>query len=108
MTIAEFIDALNQKFAAAGYAVSLDKPGAKYTRVIITMNGNDQSRSVHCFIDAEGNIYKAASWKTPAKGVRATLATVDVSKCDPYGSWLYRRALKLDRAWQCQFLLYWR
>jgi hypothetical protein len=91
MTITEFVDALNQKFAAvgSGYMVSPDKPGAKYTRIIMSLNG--YCPSVYCFIDAEGNIYKAASWNAPAKGVHATLATVDVSKCDPYSSKLYRR-----------------
>lgn len=88
MTIAEFIDALNVKFAGDGYTVALDKPGARYTRVVISHGPG--SRSAYAFVDAAGNIYKTASWKTPAKGIRATLATVDISKTDPYGSWLYR------------------
>ena len=80
MTNAEFVNALNQKF---GNKFTSSAPGARYTRII-------RSGSAYCFIDAEGNIYKAASWKSPVKGVRSTLATVDINKCDPYGSWLYR------------------
>ena len=84
MTITEFIAALNQKFDGG---FEQGKRFVKYTRVIGT-GGN--SRSVYCFIDTDGNIYKAASWKAPAKGVRSTLATVDMNKVDRYGGWLYR------------------
>ena len=38
--------------------------GPKYTRVVTSQV---HSRSAHSFIDPKGNIYKAASWKTPAK-----------------------------------------
>jgi hypothetical protein len=58
---------------------------ASSTRVIHTCGGQ---RSVFCFIDGDGNIYKPASWKAPAKGIRGTLATVDMSKVDGHGSWL--------------------
>jgi len=37
--------------------------GRKYFKLI-------QDRSVFCFIDKDGNVYKPASWKAPAKGVR--------------------------------------
>jgi hypothetical protein len=84
MTIIEFVAALNLKF---NNIFELGKPSAKYTRVINTSCG---SRSVYCFIDADGNIYKAASWKAPAKGVRSTLASVDIARVDQYGGWLYR------------------
>jgi hypothetical protein len=50
-------------------------------------------RSVYCFIRlADGAVLKAASWKTPAKGVRAWLAEVlkAPDRVDPYGGWLYR------------------
>ena len=86
MTPTEFIAALNEKFGGSGF--ELDKPGSKYTRVIAT---HSCSRSVFCFIDAAGNIYKAASWKAPAKGVRSTLATVNVDLVGQYGGWLYYR-----------------
>ena len=85
MTRQEFIDALNQKFNGTNYTFSLDKPGAKFTRVVRGRLG-----LVYCFLDVEGNIYKTAGWKAPAEGIRSTLDTVDISKVDPYGSWLYR------------------
>jgi hypothetical protein len=85
MTIQELVAALNAKVGSERF--SLDKPGQKYTRVVNTSGGQ---RSVWCFVDAAGNIYKAASWKAPAKGVRSTLATVDMSRVDEYGGWLYR------------------
>ncbi len=89
MTIAEFIIALNEKFKnETDYLFSIERPGVKYTRVIRGRAG--QSRSVFCFIDTDGNIYKPDGWKRPAKGVRSTLATVNISRIDPYGSWLYR------------------
>jgi hypothetical protein len=90
-----FIAALNAKFntidgTTTGYVFSIDRPGIKFTRIVQRGVNGGLSRSVYCFVDADGNIYKAAGWKAPAKGVRSTLATVDVSKVDPYGSWLYR------------------
>jgi hypothetical protein len=44
--------------------------GSKYTRIVRSTFG---SKSVHCFVDAEGNIYKASSWKAPAKGIRGNI-----------------------------------
>jgi hypothetical protein len=87
MTQQEFLDALNTKFNGIGYTFLVECPGVKYTRIVQTAA---ESQSVFCFVDAAGNIYKAASWKAPAKGVRSTLATVDIAKVDPYGTWLYR------------------
>jgi hypothetical protein len=81
MTITEFVAALNQKFTDTHF--ELGARGSRYTRVL-------NRDSVYCFIDADGNIYKAASWKAAAKGVRSTLASVDMSQVDRYGSWLYR------------------
>jgi len=85
MTIREFIDALNTKFTGSYHFET--ESGSKYTRVIQSGTG---SRSAFCFIDGEGNIYKPDSWKRPAKGVRSTLATVNLVNIDPYGGWLYR------------------
>ena len=86
MTTQEFITALNEKFNSVGYTFLVERPGVKYTRIVQTAPGH---KSVFCFVDAEGNIYKAAGWKGPAKGVRSTLATVSINQVDPYGSWLY-------------------
>jgi len=44
--------------------------GSKYIKIIRTTFG---SQSVHCFLDADGNIYKAASWRVPAKGIRGNI-----------------------------------
>lgn len=44
--------------------------GGKYIRVYYTTNGAEY---VFAFVDADGNIYKPAGWKTPAKGVRARI-----------------------------------
>ncbi len=44
--------------------------GKKYIRVVCTTFG---SRAVHCFLDTEGNIFKASGWKAPAKGIRGNI-----------------------------------
>lgn len=42
------------------------EPGSKYVKVVKVSSGG--SRSVHSFVEKEtGNIWKAASWKAPAK-----------------------------------------
>ena len=46
--------------------------GRKYHKIIMETNGN--SRSVHAFVEKKfGNVYKAASWKAPAKHIRFNL-----------------------------------
>ena len=68
--------------------------GRKYHKVIMNVNG---SRSVHCFIDKKtGEVYKSASWKTPAKGVRYDLRIIKdrewlLENADWAGSYLYAR-----------------
>ncbi len=48
--------------------------GRKYHKVIMNAAG---SRSVHCFIDKKtGEVYKSASWKSPAKGIRYDLRLI--------------------------------
>jgi hypothetical protein len=86
MTLQEFVDALNAKFKTDNYVFEVQQ-GPKYARVVCTKWGQN---SVYCFVDADGNVLKAASWKAPAKGIRANLATLDMSYVDAYGSWLYR------------------
>jgi hypothetical protein len=44
--------------------------GKKYYKVMIKTCG---STSVHCFVDAEGNIYKPASFNAPAKDIRGNI-----------------------------------
>ena len=49
--------------------------GKKYRKVILVSSGN--SRSVHCFIDKQtGEVYKSATWESPAKGVRYDLRLI--------------------------------
>lgn len=92
-TAQEFVNALNLKFNRADEPI-LHKTfvlmeGPKYTRVVcVSCSGN--SRSAFAFIDAAGNVFKPAGWKGPAKGIRATLATLDMTRVDEYGGWLYR------------------
>ena len=69
--------------------------GKKYHKVILVSSGN--SRSVHCFIDKNtGEVYKSATWKSPAKGVRYDLRLIKdreyiLENCDWSGGYLYAR-----------------
>ena len=71
--------------------------GKKYIKVIsyYLCNGErNRSRSCVMFIDKkDGAVYKAASWKAPAKGIRFSLEGLveNPDICDCYGSFLYRR-----------------
>jgi hypothetical protein len=50
------------------------EPGSKFYRIVIISGyGGMGGRSVHCFVDKLGNIYKASSWKIPAKGIRGNI-----------------------------------
>jgi len=68
--------------------------GRKYHKIIMSANG---SRSVHCFIDKKtGQVYKSASWKAPAKGVRYDLRLISdrewlLKNADWASSYLYKR-----------------
>ena len=68
--------------------------GRKYHKIIMVANG---SRSVHAFIDKKtGEVYKSASWKAPAKGVRYDLRIIEqrewlFENADWAGSYLYAR-----------------
>jgi hypothetical protein len=68
--------------------------GRKYHKIIMNANG---SRSVHAFVDKKtGQVYKSASWKAPAKGVRFDLRIIEQRKwlmrhADWAGSYLYAR-----------------
>ena len=67
--------------------------GKKYHKVIFVDGGGH--RSVHCFIDKNtGQIYKSASWKSPAKGVRYDLRLIEqrewlLENADWSGGYLY-------------------
>ena len=69
--------------------------GKKYHKVIFVDGGG--SRSVHAFVDKKtGEVYKSASWKSPAKGVRFDLRVINqrewlLENADWAGGYLYRR-----------------
>ena len=64
--------------------------GCKYLKIVMSTSGN---RSVHAFVDRiTGDVYKAASWKAPAKGVRYNLLKDPETcyrKADWAGGYLY-------------------
>jgi hypothetical protein len=68
--------------------------GRKYHKIIMNAAG---SRSVHAFVDKKtGQVYKSASWKSPAKGVRYDLRIIEqrewlLQHADWAGSYLYAR-----------------
>lgn len=60
--------------------------GRKYARIIHISKPSNQ-RSAHAFVDLKtGDVYKSASWKSPAKGIRYNLLD-DKSREE-----MYRRA----------------
>ena len=69
--------------------------GRKYIKVWETLNRdgvNDTARSCWMFVDKNtGEVYKPASYKAPAKGVRYLITQLadNPHVCDPYGSFLY-------------------
>lgn len=70
--------------------------GRKYHKII--MNARRQ-QSAYCFIDKKtGEVYKSASWKSPAKGVRYDLRIIEqrewlLQNADWAGSCLYTQCL---------------
>ena len=68
--------------------------GRKYHKIVMDANG---SRSVHAFVDKKtGQLYKSASWKAPAKGVRFDLRIIEqrewlLENADWAGGYLYAR-----------------
>ena len=92
-----FIAILTSKSAGAyAYAYQMGRSNAKVSMVPIHSGVPCESqRSVYCFIRlTDGAILKADSWKAPAKGVRAWLASIlaDPSPVQPTAGWLYRCA----------------
>lgn len=70
--------------------------GKKYHKIIMIDGGGH--RSVHCFVDkVTGEVYKSASWKAPAKGVRYDLRLIKdreylFEHADWSGGYLYMTA----------------
>ena len=87
----QLCDALTDD-APTGYNYVIES-GRKYHKIV--MFESDNSRSAHAFIDKKtGEVYKAASWKAPAKHVRFDLRIIEqreqlLSSADWAGSYLY-------------------
>jgi hypothetical protein len=92
-------DALQQNYQRShpngrNYSYALIS-GRKYHKVMQCVDG--QTESVHAFIDKKtGEVYKAASYKAPAKGVRFDLRLIEqrewlLENADWAGSYLYVR-----------------
>ena len=68
--------------------------GRKYLKIVMDARG---SKSVHAFVDKKtGELYKAASFKSPAKGVRFDLRLIKdrefvLENCDWAGGYLYMK-----------------
>ena len=68
--------------------------GKKYHKIVMNAAG---SRSVHAFVDKKtGEVYKSASWKSPAKGVRFDLRLIEqrewlLQHADWSGGYLYAK-----------------
>ena len=86
------IDELKSGILPIDYQV---ETGKKYHKVIFIDGGG--SRSVHAFIDKQtGEVYKSASWKSPAKGVRYDLRLIAdreylLQNADWSGGYLYAK-----------------
>jgi hypothetical protein len=71
--------------------------GRKYWKIVMSTDGDYRCQSVHAFVDkSNGDVYKSASFKTPAKGVRYNLLDESsrenvLANCDWSGSYLYQR-----------------
>lgn len=87
----EKIDQLKQGISDYEFII---ESGRKYHKIIMVANG---SRSVHAFVDKKtGEVYKSASWKSPAKGVRFDLRIIEqrewlLENADWASSYLYAR-----------------
>ena len=72
--------------------------GRKYHKIVMITDGGN--RSVHAFVDKKtGEVYKPASYKAPAKGVRYNLLIIkerewvlNPANCDWSGGYLYRNS----------------
>jgi hypothetical protein len=84
---------INSKHIDSGYKFYIES-GRKYHKLIMDAKGH---RSVHCFVDKKtGEVFKSASWKAPAKGVRYNLLSIEsreecLARADWAGGYLYNR-----------------
>lgn len=87
---AEAIEELRKGKADYDFVI---ETGRKYHKIVMVSN----QRSVHAFVDKKtGEVYKAASWRGPAKDVRFDLRVIKdrefvLENCDWAGGYLYKR-----------------
>jgi hypothetical protein len=87
-------DSLTQA-APDGYGYELNSSGRKYHKIFMCIDGRRDS--IHAFIDKKtGEVYKPASLKAPAKGVRFDLRLIKdrewlFENADWAGGYLYAR-----------------
>jgi hypothetical protein len=80
--------------SSSDYKFYIDE-GRKYHKIIMETGAG--SKSVHAFVDKKtGEVYKSASWKAPAKGVRYNLLSIEsreecLARADWAGGYLYNR-----------------
>jgi hypothetical protein len=80
--------------SSSDYKFYIDE-GRKYHKIIMETGAG--SKSVHAFVDKKtGEVYKSASWKAPAKGVRYNLLSIEsreecFARADWSGGYLYNR-----------------
>lgn len=113
VTLDQFVCFLNEKFydydlkhspilcKDGPYETVTAEPGKKYIRIVAKKRDqqsgpylHEGQRHVYCFLDHEGNIYKADSWKKPAKYVRGNVFEFNMGwgRClDRHGGGLYLR-----------------
>lgn len=86
------IDRLRNGISPVDFVV---ETGRKYHKIIFIDGGG--SRSAHAFVDKKtGEVYKTASWKAPAKGVRYDLRLIKdrewlLENADWSGGYLYAK-----------------
>ena len=86
------------KYEAPAYKFVIES-GRKYHKIVMEVPNNNRppSRSVHAFVDKKtGEVYKAASFKAPAKHVRFNLLVITerewlLEHADWAGGYLYKR-----------------
>lgn len=102
MLIDDFVKGLNEKFSKSDEystpSVFSYTTGKKYYKIVQhrvnseTGEVSSAPSSAYAFMDKEGNLYKPANWKTPAKGVRypaKEVMTTALDDADRFGGFLY-------------------
>lgn len=97
----DFAKMLTEKFKNeenhSGFAEMEVREGRKYDKIVVIRDyqGVRRADRVFAFVErATGDLYKAASWKTPAKHKRYNgneLLNMAVDDADIHGSFLYIR-----------------